>query len=77
MPLVEIQHISRNGMWLLIGEQEFFLAFSEFPWFAKATIEQIYDLEVHSKTHLHWPALDVDIDVDSLKHPDAYPLKCA
>jgi hypothetical protein len=24
---------------------------------------------------LHWPDLDVDIDIDALKHPEAYPLK--
>ena len=75
LPFVEIQHISPLGIWILIGEREFFLAFTEFPWFRKATIDQIYDLEVYQEKHLHWPELDVDIDLESLKHPDAYPLK--
>jgi Protein of unknown function (DUF2442) len=28
-----------------------------------------------AKAEIHWPDLDVDIDVDALKHPEAYPLK--
>ena len=63
-------------MWLLINDQEFFLAFKKFPWFKKATIDQIYKLEFSHGKHLHWPLLDVDVDLDALKHPDAYPLRC-
>jgi hypothetical protein len=25
--------------------------------------------------HLHWVDLDVDLDLDSLEHPEHYPLK--
>jgi hypothetical protein len=24
--------------------------------------------------HLHWPDLDVDLEVDALEHPERYPL---
>lgn len=34
-------------------------------------IEQIYDFQLQHKTQLHWKALDIDID--SLKNPAAYP----
>jgi hypothetical protein len=71
----EVQNISSQGIWLLVNGQEFFMPFREFPWFIKATIEQIYNLEFFHGKHLHWPALDIDIDVESLKHPEAYPLK--
>ena len=73
----EIQNISHHGIWILINEQEFFMPFTEFPWFLKATIEQIYRLDFFHNKHLHWPLLDVDIDVESLKHLDEYPLKYA
>jgi hypothetical protein len=26
------------------------------------------------KNHLYWPDLDVDLDIDSLEHPEDYPL---
>ena len=72
---VEIQNISQKGIWILVNDQEFFLPFIKYPWFQKATIEQIYNLQFLHEKHLHWPALDVDIDIESLKYPDAYPLK--
>ena len=72
---VEINIISKEGFWITIHKQEFFLPFSEYPWFLNATVGQIYDLQLLHEKHLHWPALDVDLDVDSLKNPEAYPLK--
>lgn len=71
----EIQNISNHGIWVLVNDQEFFLPFEKFPWFLKATIQQIYNLKFFHDHHLHWPDLDVDIDIDALKHPEAYPLK--
>ncbi|KKQ32232.1 MAG: hypothetical protein US49_C0012G0014 [candidate division TM6 bacterium GW2011_GWF2_37_49] len=72
---VEINIISKKGFWISVNEQEFFLPFSEYPWFRKATIEQIYDLQLLHGDHLYWKNLDVDLDVNSLKNPEAYPLK--
>ena len=74
-PKAEIQNIPHRGVWVLVNEKEFFMPFAEFPWFLKATIEQIYNLELFHGKHLHWPALDVDVDLESLKHLDIYPLK--
>jgi hypothetical protein len=71
----EIQNISQHGIWILVHQQEFFMPFTEFPWFLKATLEQMYHLEFLHEHHLYWPDLDIDIDVDSLSHPDKYPLK--
>jgi len=67
---VQIRNISRAGLYILVKEQEYFLSFVEFPWFLKATIEEIYNLEFFHDHHLHWPALDIDIDVEYLKHPE-------
>lgn len=72
---VEIQNISNYGIWLLIDDNEFFMPFDEFPWFLKANIEQIYNVEFFHDKHLHWPDLDIDIDLESIKHPHLYPLK--
>jgi hypothetical protein len=71
----QIQNISNHGIWVLVGDKEYFMPFSEFPWFLKATVEQIYNLQFFHNHHLHWPDLDVDVDVESLKNPQAYPLK--
>jgi hypothetical protein len=70
----EVQNISPYGIWLLVNDREYFLPFEEFPWFLKATIDQIYNLQFFHGNHLHWPELDVDVDLESLHHPEAYPL---
>lgn len=70
-----IQGISQKGIWILVNDQEFFLSFAEFPWFLKSTVEQIYNLELIHGKHLHWPEIDVDVEIDSLKAPGAYPLQ--
>lgn len=71
----KVQSISKEGMWVFLNNQEFFLSFSEYPWFQKATIEQIYDLQLLHGKHLHWPMLGIDIEVELLKNPSTYPLK--
>lgn len=70
----EVTNISKHGFWILIDEQEHFLPFQEFPWFQAATVQEILHLERPSPTHLHWPDLDVDLSLDSIAHPERYPL---
>lgn len=74
--VAEVQGISKQGFWIFVKDREFFLSFDEYPWFANATINQIYDFKLYHEKHLHWPALNVDLDIDALKFPEAYPLKC-
>lgn len=71
----EVTNISKHGFWLLIDGREHFLPFDEFPWFKKATVETILRLERPTPEHLHWPDLDVDLALDSIEHPERYPLK--
>jgi hypothetical protein len=71
---VEVTNVSPHGFWLLLDDQELFVAFSDFPWFHDATIRQLARIERPSPHHLHWPDLDVDLAVDSLTHPERYPL---
>lgn len=71
---VEVTNISPHGFWLLIGEKERFVSFKEFPWFRKATIRALTHVELPSAHHLYWPELDIDLAVDSLEHPERYPL---
>jgi hypothetical protein len=70
----EITNVSPSGFWMLVDGRELFLAFADFPWFEHATIREIARVERPSAHHLYWPALDVDLAVDSLLRPDAYPL---
>lgn len=42
---VEVTHVSRHGLWLLANDEELLLPFEHFPWFKKATIEQLLTVE--------------------------------
>jgi hypothetical protein len=71
---VEVTNVSPHGFWLFVGEQELFVSFKEFPWFKDASIGEISRVELPSAHHLYWPDLDIDLAVDSLTHPERYPL---
>ena len=71
----EVTNISKHGFWLLLDGRELFLPFADFPWFKHATVDAILRLERPTPGHLHWPDLDVDLAVDSIEHPQRYPLK--
>jgi Protein of unknown function (DUF2442) len=73
---VEVTHISKNGFWLLLADEELFLPFTEFPWFKTATIDKIMDVEWPQPNHLYWPELDIDLAVESIRYPNLFPL-CA
>lgn len=72
---VEVTNISNHGFWLLLDGRELFLSFEDFPWFKQATVDAILELDRPAPGHLRWPDLDVDLAVDSIEHPERYPLK--
>jgi hypothetical protein len=71
---VEVSNISPHGFWLLLGEEELFVPFTEFPWFQEATVREISHVERPTAHHLCWPDLDIDLDVASIRNPKAFPL---
>jgi len=70
----EVTNISTHGFWVLLGEEEMFVAFSEFPWFKDAPVAKILNVERPQPHHLYWPDLDVDLAVESIRHPERFPL---
>jgi hypothetical protein len=72
---VEITNISSHGVWLLAGDKELFMPFTDFPWFKDAPIGKVLNVEEPTPDHFHWPELDVDLTTDSIEHPERFPLK--
>ncbi len=70
----ELTNVSPHGLWLLLDGREAFLPFDEFPWFRDASIAQLSHIERPAPDHLRWPDLDVDLSIDSIDHPERYPL---
>ena len=70
----EVTNVSRQGFWLLLGDEELFVSFKDFPWFAEAPIGNLTHVELPQPHHLYWPELDVDLAVESIRNPGAFPL---
>jgi hypothetical protein len=70
----EVTNISPHGIWLLADDEELYLAFDEFPWFRNARIAAVLHVERPHPGHLHWPELDVDLTLDSMRNPERHPL---
>jgi hypothetical protein len=70
----EVTQIDKQGIWLLIGERESFLSFEKFPWFREASVGTIHNVELLNNNHLYWPDLDIDLAVESIEHPERFPL---
>ncbi len=71
---VEVTNVSQHGFWLLLGDHELFVAFEKFPWFRDASIATLVRVQQPSAHHLYWPDLDVDLAVESIEHPERFPL---
>ncbi len=69
----EVTSLSPHGFWLQCGEEELYLPFVEFPLFEHATIAQICRVQCVSASRLYWPGLDLDLTLDAIRNPMAYP----
>ncbi len=74
-PDLEVLNVSMYGLRILVKGEEFFLPYERYPWFKTATIEQLPHCEISpAGVGLHWPDLDVDLAIESLRHPEKFPL---
>ena len=71
---VEITNVSTHGFWLLVRDNELFLPFEHFPWFRNVPIGKLLNVQLPHENHLYWPDLDVDLAVESIYHPERFPL---
>ena len=72
--IVEVSHISQHGIWLLLGERELFLPYRDFPWFKNACVSAVLNVQLPQPHHLYWSDLDIDLAVESIEHPERFPL---
>ena len=73
--MVKVLGITPLGLRLFVENEEYFLNFIDFSWFKNAPVNEVLNVERQGLTDLSWPDLDVDLNVNRIKHPDKYPLK--
>jgi hypothetical protein len=71
---VEVTNVSPHGFWLFVDDRELFVPFKDFPWFREASVREITNVQLPSSHHVYWPDLDIDLAVESIEHPEKYPL---
>ena len=71
---VEVTNVSTHGFWILIDDRELFVPFEQFPWFKDVPVGKILKVELPGPDHLYWRELDVDLAVESIRHPEQFPL---
>jgi hypothetical protein len=71
---VEVTNVSTHGFWVMLGTEELFVPFAQFPWFKDAPIARLTNVERPQQHHLYWPDLDIDLAVESIRHPEKFPL---
>jgi hypothetical protein len=73
--LVSIENITPFGIWLYVKGIEYFLSYQDYPYFQDQTLSSIQNVQLLHGSHLYWPGLDVDLEIDTLDNPEKYPLK--
>ena len=66
--------VSKHGFWFQLDAEELLVPFELVPWFKKAIIEPLSDVQSPTPNHLHWPQLDADLSVESIRDTSAFPL---
>ena len=71
---VELGEVSVDSFVVNLGNEVLRVAYADFPWFRGVAIADLKNLERPSPDHLYWPSLDIDLAVESVRHPERFPL---
>ena len=69
-----VMMINDKGLMLSVLGQDYFISFNRLPWMKDAAIRDVLDVQMCGDDAIEWPKLDIDLEIDSLKHPERYPL---
>ena len=71
---VKVHAIVANGITIEAYGNVYFLPYYSNPWFENAKVSDVFNIEPVGRTGIRWEKLDVDLSLDSLIHPEKYPL---
>ena len=63
----ELTRVSSHGFSLQIGREELRLPFKQFPWFRRATVDQLAEVQWHAPGHLYWPTLAIHLSINFIR----------
>ena len=71
---VSVLMINAQGIMIRVGGQDFFLSYNRIPWMREASIKDVLNVKMCGTEAVEWPNLNVDLEIDSLRYPERYPL---
>ena len=72
--LVSVLMINAQGIMLSVQGHDYFLSYNRIPRMQDAPIRSVLNVQMSGSEAIEWPDLDVDLEIDSLRHPERYPL---
>ena len=66
--------INAQGIMLSVLGNDYFLSYNHIPWMQDAPIRSVLNVQMSGPEAIEWPDLDVDLEIDSLRPPERYPL---
>jgi hypothetical protein len=74
VPSVSVRMINAQGIMISVLGNDYFLSYNRVPWMRNTTVRDVLNVKMEGSDAIVWPDLDVDLEIDSLKHPERYPL---
>lgn len=71
---VSVLMINAQGIMISVQGCDYFLSYNRIPWMQDAPIRSVLNVKMSGPEAIEWPDLDVDFEIDSLRHPERYPL---
>ena len=63
-----------NGMAVIVNGKEYFLRFTDFPWFEYCNVAELRDV-TSDRWGVYWKSLDIDLSIESIENPERFPEK--
>ena len=70
----EEERLHIQGIMISVQGHDYFLSYNRIPWMQDAPIRSVLNVRMSGPEAIEWPDLDVDLEIDSLRHPERYPL---
>lgn len=71
---VSVLMINAQGIMLSVQGYDYFISYNRMPWLKDALISDVLNVRMSGRSAIEWASLDIDLEIESLKHPERYPL---
>lgn len=71
---VSVLMINAQGIMLSVQGNDFFISYNRMPWLKDARISDVLNVRMSGRSAIEWEILGVGLEIESLKHPERYPL---